>query len=125
MRTGPNYPGWDEVFAWELVLRGQLVQPSGPALRRRFHAGSISRVKTAKELRKWVEPNATAGMNFPHWMWAYERMRALFAAPIPSGERFRIAAFLARATLWERKALVRDVTQTVRRALGLSDEYTF
>lgn len=125
MRTGPNYPGWDAIFLWELALRGQLVQPAGPALLRRFHAGSISRVKTAKELRRWVEPNAKAGMNFPHWTWAYERVRALFASPMSTRERLRIGKFLARHTVWQRVQLARDVTQTARRALGLSDEYTF
>jgi glycosyltransferase involved in cell wall biosynthesis len=124
MRTGPNYPGWDPVFLWELVLRGEVVQPVGPVLLRRFHPGSISRVKTAKEMRKWVEPTAKAGLNFPHWTWAYERMRVLIACPLSTGDRLRIGKFLARATLWQRGSLVRDVTQAARRALGLSDEYT-
>lgn len=125
MRTGPNYPGWDEIFAWELVLRGELVQPDGPALLRRFHAGSISRVKTVKELRKWVEPNAKGGMNFPQWKWAYERARVLMACPVGRRDRIRIAGFLARYTVWQRDKLLTDVKQTVRRLLGLSDEYTF
>ena len=125
MRTGPNYPGWDSVFIWELALRGQMVQSEGPALRRRFHAGSISRVKTVKEMRKWVEPNAKTGMSFPHWTWAYERARALMACPLPTRDRLRIGAFLARATLSQRRSLVRDVTQAARRTLRLSDEYTF
>jgi hypothetical protein len=125
MRTQPNYVGWDPVFILELALRGQVVQVAGPVLLRRFHAGSISRVKTVKEMRKWVEPNAKAGMNFPHWTWAYERMRALMACPMSMRDRFRIAALLARATMWEKASLVRDVTQAARRTLGLSDEYTF
>jgi glycosyltransferase involved in cell wall biosynthesis len=125
MRTGPNYIGWDPVFIWELALRGQVVQPPGPALLRRFHAGSISRVKTAKEMRKWVEPNAQSGMNFPHWTWAYERLRVLMACPIPTRDRLRIGAFLARVTMWDRAALARDVMQAARRTLRLSDEYTF
>ena len=125
LRTGPNYPGWDAVFIWELALRGKMVQPAGPALLRRFHPGSISRVKTAKEIRKWVEPNAKAGMNFPHWKWAYERACALIASPMSARDRLRIGTFLARATLWDRGSLVRDVTQAARRMLGLSDEYTF
>lgn len=124
LRTGPNYPGWDAVFVWELALRGQMVQTAGPALLRRFHAGSISRVKTVKEMRKWVEPTSNTGMNFPHWTWAYERWRALMACPLSTRDRFRIGKFLARATLWERGWLVRDITQAARRTLGLSDEYT-
>ncbi|HKQ25242.1 MAG TPA: glycosyltransferase family 2 protein [Burkholderiales bacterium] len=125
MRTGPDYIGWDPVFVWELALRGQLIQPSGPGLLRRFHPGSISRVKTVKEMRKWVEPNSKAGMNFPHWTWAYERARALIASPMSTRDRLRIGMFLARYTSWQRAALVRDVTQAARRTLGLSDEYTF
>lgn len=125
MRTRPDYPGWDAVFVWELALRGQMVQSAGPVLLRRFHAGSISRVKTIKEMRKWVEPNSRAGMSFPHWTWAYERMRALIACPLSTRDRWRIAKFLARYTLWQRASLVRDVTQATRRTLRLSDEYTF
>lgn len=125
MRTRPDYPGWDAVFAWELALRGQMAQPEGPALLRRFHPGSISRVKTVKEMRRWVEPNARTGMNFPHWTWAYERARVLLACPLPARERLRIGLFLARATLWQRGPLMRDVVQTVKRTVGLSDEYTF
>jgi hypothetical protein len=125
MRTRPDYIGWDPIFLWELVLRGQMVQLAGPGLLRRFHAGSISRVKTAKEMRKWVEPTSKAGMNFPHWTWAYERARALIASPLSTRDRLRIGMFLARATLWERGALARDVIQAARRTLGLSDEYTF
>jgi glycosyltransferase involved in cell wall biosynthesis len=125
MRTRPDYIGWDPVFVWELALRGQMVQSAGPALLRRFHTGSISRVKTGKEMRKWVEPNSKAGMNFPHWTWAYERARALIASPLSTRDRLRIGLFLTRATLWQRGALVRDVIQAARRALGLSDEYTF
>ena len=125
MRTRPDYPGWDAVFAWELALRGQMAQPAGPVLFRRFHAGSISHVKTAKEMRKWVEPTSKAGMSFPHWKWAYERARALFACPLSTRDRLRIGTFLARATLWQRVSLVRDVTQAARRTLRLSDEYTF
>lgn len=125
MRTGPHYFGWDEIFIWELTLRGQIVQPEGPALLRRFHPGSISRVKTAKELRKWVEPNAKSGMNFPHWNWAWERLRVLFATPMPAGERLRIARMVARHTAWQRAQLTRDVVQATKRGLGLSDEYTF
>lgn len=125
MRTGPNYIGWDPIFVWELALRGQMVQLAGPVLLRRFHAGSISRVKTAKEMRKWVEPTSKAGMGLPHWTWAYERARALMACPLSAHDRFRIGALLARATLWQRGALMRDITQATRRALRLSDEYTF
>ncbi len=125
MRTRPDYIGWDPVFLWELALRGQMVQAAGPVLLRRFHAGSISRVKTAKEMKKWVEPNSNVGMEFPHWTWAYERVRALIACPLSTRDRLRIGALLARATLWQKGALVRDVTQAARRTLRLSDEYTF
>ena len=125
MRTGPNYIGWDPVFIWELALRGPIVQVNGPALFRRFHAGSISRVKTVKEMRKWVEPNAKGGMNFPHWTWAYERARVLLACPMSLRHRLRIAAFLGRVTIWQRDSLARDITQAARRTLRLSDEYTF
>jgi glycosyltransferase involved in cell wall biosynthesis len=125
MRTGPNYVGWDPIFVWELALRGQMVLTTGPALLRRYHAGAISHVKTAKEMRKWVEPNSKAGMEFPHWTWAYERARALIACPLSTRDRLRIGKLLTRATLWERRLLVRDVTQAARRSLGLSDEYTF
>ena len=125
MRTRPDYIGWDPVFVWELALRGQMVQLAGPFLLRRFHAGSISRVKTSKEMRKWVEPSSKAGMNFPHWTWAYERARALIASPLSTRDRLRIGTFLVRATLWQRGSLVRDVTQAARRTLRLSDEYTF
>jgi glycosyltransferase involved in cell wall biosynthesis len=124
MRTGPNYPGWDSVFVWELALRGKLVQPAEPALLRRFHAGSISRVRNVSEVRRWVEPNSVPGMNFPHWSWAYERARALIACPLSTRDRLRIGRFLARTTLWQRGAMVRDITQAARRTLGLSDEYT-
>ena len=125
MRTGPNYPGWDAIFVWELALRGLLVQTHGPSLLRRFHAGSISRAKTAKEVRRWVDPKNRTGINFPHWNWAYERMRILLGCPLPARERLRIGIFLTRATFWQRRALIRDFTQAVRRTLGLSDEYTF
>jgi glycosyltransferase involved in cell wall biosynthesis len=125
MRTAPDYIGWDPIFIWELALRGQIVHLTGPALLRRFHAGSISRVKTVKEMRKWVEPNSKAGMNFPHWTWAYERARVLIATPLPMRTRLRIGIFLARCTMWQRVALMRDVTQAARRTLRLSDEYTF
>ena len=125
MRTGPDYVGWDPVFIWELALRGKIVQLAGPVLLRRFHPGSISRVKTVKEMRKWVEPNSKAGMNFPHWTWAYERARALFACPLSTRDRLRIGMFLARYTMWQRVSLARDVTQAARRTLRLSDEYTF
>jgi len=125
MRTGPDYIGWDPIFVWELALRGQMVQVAGPVLLRRFHPGSISRVKTAKEMRKWVEPNSKAGMNFPHWTWAYERARALIASPLSARERLRIGMFLARYTVWQRAWLARDVIQAARRTLRLSDEYTF
>lgn len=125
MRTGPDYIGWDPIFIWELALRGRIFQLAETALLRRFHPGSISRVKTVKEMRKWVEPNARAGMNFPHWTWAYERARSLMATPLTAREKLRIATLLARATLWQRAQLARDITQTVRRAVGLSDEYTF
>lgn len=125
MRTGPHYIGWDPVFIWELALRGPVFQLVEPALLRRFHRGSISRVKTVKEMRKWVEPGTSAGMNFPHWAWAYERTRSLLATPMNLGEKLRITMFLMRTTLWQRQQLARDITQATRRALKLSDEYTF
>ena len=125
LRTRPDYIGWDPIFIWELALRGKVVQPTGAALLRRFHAGSISRVKTGKDFKKWVEPKSKAGLNFPHWTWAYERARVLMACPLSANDRLRVGAFLARATLWDRGALMRDVTQAARRALRLSDEHTF
>lgn len=125
MRTRPRYVGWDPIFIWELALRGRIVQIPGPALLRRFHAGSISRVKTAKEMRKWVEPNEKAGMRLPHWTWSYERLRTLLGARLSGRERLRIGGFLFRYTLWQRQALLRDLMQATRRGLGLSDEYTF
>ncbi len=125
MRTQPDYIGWDPVFIWELALRGQIVQVAAPALLRRFHRGSISRVKTVKEMRKWVEPTAKAGMNFPHWTWSYERTRALLATPLSTRDALRVSTLIARDMMWQRAKLVRDVTQAVRRTLGLSDEYTF
>jgi glycosyltransferase involved in cell wall biosynthesis len=125
MRTQPDYIGWDPIFLWELALRGQIVQTEGPVLFRRFHRGSISRVKTVKEMRKWVEPNAKAGMSFPHWTWAFERWQTLLCAPISGRDKRAIARTLARVTLWQRLALANDVVQACRRGLGLSDEYTF
>jgi len=125
MRTRPDYFGWDPVFAWELALRGQMVQTEGPALLRRFHVGSISHVKTSKELRKWVEPNSKAGMSFPHWNWTYERARVLMACPMSTRDRLRIGKLVLRDARWQRAKLLRDVTQALRRSLGLSDEYTF
>jgi hypothetical protein len=76
-------------------------------------------------MRKWVEPNAKGGMNFPHWTWAYEHLRVLLATPLSMRDRFRIGKFLARHTIVQRALLFRDVTQAVRRTLRLSDEYTF
>jgi glycosyltransferase involved in cell wall biosynthesis len=125
LRTQPDYIGWDFVFVWELALRGMMVQPVGPVLLRRFHKGAMSHVKTATEMRKWVEPNSKAGMNFPHWTWTYERVRSLLAAPLPLRDRLRIGRLLARSTMWGRDKLYRDVTQAARRTLHLSDEYTF
>lgn len=125
LRTGPNYIGWDPIFVWELALRGQMVQPAGPALLRRFHTGSVSRVKMAKEMKKWVEPNPMAGMNFPHWTWAYERVRALYACPLSMHDRLRILALLARVIVRQRRGLGRDIKQSAKRILRLSDEYTF
>jgi len=125
MRTRPSYIGWDFVFLWELALRGQIVQTTGPALLRRFHPGAMSRVKTAKEMRKWVEPKSKAGMAFPHWTWAHERVQTLIASPLSNRDRLRVGKFLARVTLWQRGSLIRDVTQAARRTLRLSDEYTF
>ncbi len=125
MRTQPDYIGWDPVFIWELALRGQIVQVDAPALLRRFHRGSISRVKTVKEMRKWVEPNAKAGMNFPHWTWAYERVRALLATPLAGQDKLQVSKLVIRSLFWQRVALARDVTQAARRAMGMSDEYTF
>jgi glycosyltransferase involved in cell wall biosynthesis len=125
LRTRPNYLGWDYVFVWELALHGQIVQPVGSFLLRRWHAGAMSHVKTVKEMKKWVEPKSNASMNFPHWTWTHERWRALMAAPLTTRERLRIAGFLTRHTLWQRGSLVRDVVQAARRSLGLSDEYTF
>ena len=92
---------------------------------RRFHPGSISLVKKVKELRRWVEPEAKAGMIFPNWKLAYERVRVLMASPMSTRDRLRIGLFLARFTTWHRVVLTRDVVQAVRRALRLSDEYTF
>jgi glycosyltransferase involved in cell wall biosynthesis len=125
MRTGPNYVGWDPIFVWEIALRGKIFQLTEPALLRRFHRGSISRVKTVKEMRKWVEPNAQAGMNFPHWTWSYERMRSLLASPLSAQDKLRLSSLVMRSMVWQRTQLTRDVTQAVRRGLGLSDEYTF
>lgn len=125
LRTGPNYIGWDPIFIWELALRGQIVQAAGPVLLRRWHEGSISRVKTTKEMRKWVEPHAKAGINFPHWTWSYERLRSLLHTPLSTRDKWRVGRILARVTLWQRARLLRDVTQAARRSLGLSDEYTF
>ena len=125
MRTRPDYIGWDPIFIWELALRGKVVQLTEPALLRRFHQGSISRVKSVKEMRKWVEPNAQAGMNFPHWTWTYERLRSLLGSPLSAREKLRLSTLVARSMLWQRAQLARDITQTARRTLGLSDEYTF
>jgi hypothetical protein len=125
LRTRPDYIGWDFVFVWELALRGLMVQPKGPVLLRRFHKGAMSHVKTAKEMKKWVEPNSKAGMAFPHWTWAYERVRALLATPLSTRQKLSIARLLARDMRWKRATLARDVTQAARRTLRLSDEYTF
>ncbi len=125
MRTRPAYPHWDPVFAFELALRGQVVQTMGTCLLRRFHPGSISLVKKVSEVRRWAEPEARAGMNFPSWKVAYERARVLMACPMSVRDRTRIGLFLARVLNWQRGELTRDVVQAGRRALGLSDEYTF
>jgi glycosyltransferase involved in cell wall biosynthesis len=125
LRTRPDYLGWDFVFVWELALHGLLVQPRGPTLLRRYHAGAMSHVKTRKEMQKWVEPNFRGVPNFPHWTWAYERLRCLLAAPLSARDKFRISRLLARDVRWQRARLSRDVTQATRRALGLTDEYTF
>lgn len=125
LRTRPDYLGWDFVFVWELALRGLMVQPRGPVLLRRYHPGAMSHVKTKKEMKKWVEPNFKGVLNFPHWTWSYERLRCLMRSPISTRDKWRIVRLLARDVRWQRARLSRDVTQAARRALGLTDEYTF
>lgn len=125
LRTRPDYIGWDFVFVWELALRGLMVQPTGSVLLRRFHKGAMSHVKTAKEMKKWVEPNSKAGMAFPHWTWAYERWQALFRTPLTTRQKLSIARLLGRDMRWKRATLAKDVTQAAKRGLRLSDEYTF
>ena len=125
LRTAPDYIGWDFVFVWELALRGKLVQPPDAVLFRRFHPGAMSHVKTAKEMKKWVEPNSNAGMALPHWTWMYERFRSVMRTPMSLKDRRRICTLLARASVWDRETLYRDVKQATLRTLRLSDEYTF
>jgi hypothetical protein len=52
-------------------------------------------------------------------------MRAMLATPMSSQDKFRLSKLVVRSMLWQRAELTRDVTQTVRRSLGFSDEYTF
>jgi hypothetical protein len=123
IRTSADYIGWDFVFNWELALWGKMVQPRGPVLLRRFHKGAMSHVKTAKEMKKWVEPNSTAGLTFPNWKWNYERLRALMGAPIPTQKKLAVLRLLARNARWSRDVLFRDLTLATQRALRLSDKY--
>jgi hypothetical protein len=118
LRTRPDYLGWDFVFVWELALHGQIVQPVGSFLLRRWHAGAMSHVRKVAEMKKWVEPKSNASMNFPHWTWTYERWRALIAAPLSARERLRIAGFLSRHTLWQRGSRRRAGSEALARPLG-------
>jgi phenylpyruvate tautomerase PptA (4-oxalocrotonate tautomerase family) len=52
-------------------------------------------------------------------------MRSLLGSPLSRRDKWRVGKLLARDVRWQRAKLARDVTQAARRALGLSDEYTF
>ena len=125
IRTSADYIGWDFVFNWELALWGKMVQPTGPVLLRRYHKGAMHFVKTAKEMKKWVEPNSNAGLIFPNWKWFFERLRALMHAPISRQKKLEVLRLLGRNARWGRDVLVRDITLATERALGLSDKYNF
>jgi glycosyltransferase involved in cell wall biosynthesis len=110
-----NYYGWDFILLAECALRGKVSLTKDTYLLRRLHEGQASRVQ--REVTKSVnpvEPTFRSVGIFPHWRWQLERLRAVCAAPLSTGEKAKCAKLILRHTWWVRSALWQDLSLAVR-----------
>lgn len=119
-----TYFGWDFILLFELALQGEFALTSTSWLTRRLHDRQASRVqRDARAGVRQVEPTFRTGLLLPHWRWEWERLRATFAAaPLTPTQKARIAALVARHAWWSRRALLDDVSASVRRTFGREKE---
>jgi hypothetical protein len=120
-----NYFGWDFVLLLELALAGRILQPPGPALARRFHAGAASHVRSMSGLKAWVDPTLRARFLMPHWRLSFERTVTVLGSDLSLSSRALVLLQVLRHAWWTRVELFRDVGTGLALATGRTDEVSF
>ncbi len=105
-----RYPSSDMVLMGDLVLRGEFHEVAESLFLRRYHAGMSVRANPGfAERYRWFDTAYRGRARFVRWRWLGAFGRVVSRAPIPTSERARAMAHLARWGWENHGGLVADV----------------
>lgn len=85
-----DYPGSDQIFLGNLVLKGEFHRAQEKLFMRRIHSEGLTEANPDLDARAHVmNPNFQRRILFPHWRYLLEFLSTLFRALIPFGEKIR------------------------------------
>jgi len=118
-RTGllGAHVGSDEVFQAELVLYGTFCEVPEVLFFRRMHRAASSSMTPVERLEFYhAEPGRSLEMS--RWKRLLGLSRAVERSPLDRAQKLRLQAYLARAAVWHRNELAREVSDTTRHVVA-------
>lgn len=104
-----DFVGADICFLAELCLYGKFYEIAKVMFFRRFHPGCSSRNRSNVELQRFYNPGSDKELYLREWRHLYEKVRALFRAPLNFREKVRVARLLLELGTWNRKQLLNEL----------------
>ena len=110
------YESSDNVLVAELSLLGAFQEIPAYLFHRRIHEAMSRKANTsARSVAQWFDPTSNGRFYFPHARLFGEYARAVWRAPLPTGERFRTAFALRHWARREARPMVLTVLSPVLR----------
>jgi glycosyltransferase involved in cell wall biosynthesis len=112
------FPASDKALLIELSMHGRFLEVDEPLFFRRVHPGAYSFAISTERDREFYTPES--GRKSPMaraWPNIIAYLKALMRAPVPFGERLRMTGYVLRLMLWQRKELLSEIGDWMRRAI--------
>lgn len=98
----------------EVALYGKFAKVPEFLYYRRMDPRTSTALKSGQEVIAHYEPTRRKPMLFQHWKMSFARFGTVWRVPLPIRERARLAAYISRCIVWNRRNLAEEVRVAVK-----------
>ncbi|HEY6572240.1 MAG TPA: glycosyltransferase family 2 protein [Candidatus Eisenbacteria bacterium] len=109
-----DYPGSDIIFLGEMSLHGTFVEVPAILFSRRYEHANVVHNSTLANWQEFFAPSKHGKFVMRTWRHLYEYFRADLRSPLSVADKARVAGTIARASVYGRRQLLRELTGAAR-----------